>query len=93
MPHDVGGQLDERTSTSLQINSLNSQTKTIFHKMATAHVSVTYIELRSAVSAGWLKKKRDLIAVNERPTNCDFTGRFWTVCAYEGLGGFGRSAQ
>ena len=21
------------------------------------------------------------------------TGRFWTVCAYEGLGGFGRSAH
>ena len=49
MPHDVGRQLDERTSTSFQINSLNSRTKTIFHMMVTAHVSVTYIELRSAV--------------------------------------------
>ena len=49
MPHEVGGQLDEHTSTSFQINSLNSQTKTIFHKMATAHLFVTYIELRSAV--------------------------------------------
>ena len=29
----------------------------------------------------------DLIAVNERPTNCEFTGWFWTVCAYEGFGG------
>ena len=37
--------------------------------------------------------KRDLIVVNERPTNSEFAGRFWTVCAYEGLGGFGRSAQ
>ena len=46
MQHDIGGQLDECTSTSFQINSLNLQTKTIFHKMATAHVSVIYIELR-----------------------------------------------
>ena len=34
-----------------------------------------------------------MIAVNERPTNCGFTGWFWTVCAYDGLGGFGRAAQ
>ena len=33
------------------------------------------------------------MSVTERPTNCEFTGQFWTVCAYEGFGGFGRSAQ
>ena len=31
--------------------------------------------------------------VNERPTNSELAGQVWTVCAYEGLGGFGRSAQ
>ena len=25
--------------------------------------------------------------VNERPTSCEFTGRFWTVCACEVLDG------
>ena len=27
--------------------------------------------------------KKDLIAVNERPTNCEFTGRFCTVSTVE----------
>ena len=43
--------------------------------------SVTYLELR-----------KQQIAVHERPTNCEFTGPFWTVCMEEGLGRFGRSA-
>ena len=38
MPHDVGGQLDECTSTSFQINSLNLQTKFIFHKIWRQHM-------------------------------------------------------
>ena len=31
--------------------------------------------------------------LNERPTNWLFTGQFWMVCAYEGLGGFGWCAR
>ena len=34
--HDVIGQLDKRTSTSFQINSLNLRMKTNFHKMVAA---------------------------------------------------------
>ena len=26
-------------------------------------------------------KKKELVAVNEKPTNCEFTGWFWMVCA------------
>ena len=36
--HDVRDQLGELTSISVQTNSHNSETKTIFQKMATAHV-------------------------------------------------------
>ena len=54
MLHDVRGQLDERTSTSFQINSINLPIFFFFNKMMTAHVSVTYIELRTAVWAGLL---------------------------------------
>ena len=49
------------------------------------------------VLCGWFElvgeRTQDLITVNERPMNCEFTGQFWTVCAYKGLGDFGRSAQ
>ena len=38
-------------------------------------------------------KKKDQIAINESPTNCELTGRFWTVRAYEGFGGFGQTAR
>jgi len=44
MSHDIGDHLEECTTRSFQINLINSQTKTIFYKMATAHVSMTYIE-------------------------------------------------
>ena len=45
--------LISKSSTVLSQIGIRSNV-TILHKMATAHVSVTYIELRSAVSAGWL---------------------------------------
>jgi len=51
--------------------------------MITAHVFMTYMELRSAVSAGLVMHKKDQIMVNESPMNCEFTAQFWTVCAVE----------
>ena len=33
-----------------------------------------------------LMKKKDLITVNERPTNCEFAGRFWMVLHVRAVG-------
>ena len=96
MPHDVGGQLNERTLTSFQINSLNSQMKFFFHKMLIVHISVTcwLVNVKEGSDRGKRKAHELWVYWAVLDGLCVWgVGRFWTVFAYKGLGGFGMSAQ
>ena len=55
VPHYIEDHSDERSSTSFQINCINSRMQTVFHKMAKAHVAWTFIGPGSAeIMYTWL---------------------------------------
>ena len=90
MPHDVRGQVDERTSTFFQINSLNSQF--VFHKIATARFHDLYRAQISSLS--WLPNVKEGSYRGKRKAHKLWIyWPFWTAWAYKGLDGFGQFVQ
>lgn len=78
MPHDAGGHLDECTSKSFQINSVNLQTKSVL-------TSTCFHDLhRDLVSSlNWVINVKE---GSDWPRNCKFIGQFGLVCPWARAG-------